>query len=770
MNDKTTKQRFLSNSSWIIGGKLFQMVLSLLISTITARYLGPSNYGLIGYAASFVAFFTPVCTLGLNSLMVNEIINNRDNTGAIVGTCIIMRIATSLLSVLGILAIVFFLNMNELDTVIVAALYSISLLFQSFDSINYYFQADMQSKYSTIATSIAYIVISIYKIVLLVLRKDIRYFAFSYTLDQFVIALLLLFIYKKKKGPNLAFSWALGKTLVYRSYHFILSGLMVAIYGQTDKIMLKGMLNSEAVGFYSTGVSVCNMWVFLLTAVIESARPLILEKRKENKDEYEKRLSMLYSAIIGLASLVAIIFTIFAEPIVLILYGKAYLPAANCLRVLTWATMFSYLGVSRSIWMVAEGKQKYEKRLAISGAICNVILNLILINLIGAIGASIATLVTQIFTNFVVGFFIKEIRPNSKLILKAFDLRPWFKRLKPKSPENISNEQLISNMVHIARIIAIIAVVSAHINLSEYPRIDCLYGNIGICGVAVFLIISGYYYKKYSFKEFFSKKIKRIVIPWIFVGSIVFLFTAIINKTPLSLETLLCWLFGYKTYLYYVVIQMLCYCVFYLSCPLFDTFAVVSTIVSLTLTQKGLLESTLIHMGLTNYLNLFNWIGFFAIGRIISRVKAESIIAILKKTKLYVLTIWIFVLFSLVYFKVTLTYFSLFGAVFSLLSAWMIFSITTTSILQAIPFKYLSCMTYSIYLLHMMFVGIVEKLCFVYITSASVTNIAVVCVTAIALIIGYFVTRRFGIENIYMLLFGIKPMIRNKEIKNNESI
>ena len=248
MSDNTNAKRFLTNSSWIVGGKLFQMVLSLLISTITARYLGPSNYGLIGYAASFVAFFTPICTLGLNSLMVNEIINHREETGAIVGTSIVMRIVTSAASVLGIIAVVFFLNMNERDTLIVTALYSISLMFQCFDSITYFFQADMQSKYSTIATSVAYIVISVYKIILLVLQKDIHYFAFSYTLDQLVIACLLLFIYKRRKGPRLSFSWKLGRSLVARSYHFILSGLMVAVYGQTDKIRRKGRGKAEAGG------------------------------------------------------------------------------------------------------------------------------------------------------------------------------------------------------------------------------------------------------------------------------------------------------------------------------------------------------------------------------------------------------------------------------------------------------------------------------------------------------------------------------------------
>lgn len=763
MQDKTNLQRFLKNSSWIVGGKIFQMVLSLLISTVTARYLGPSNYGLIGYAASFVAFFTPACTLGLECLMVNEIINHREQTGAIVGTSIIMRITTSVCSVFGVVVVVFFLNMNERDTLVVTALYSLSLVFQCFDSISYYFQADMQSKYSTIATSVAYIVMSAYKIVLLVLQKDIRFFAFSYALDQLVIAALLLFIYIRRKGPRLCFSWELGKSLVARSYHFILSGLMVAVYGQTDKIMLKAMLNSEAVGFYSTGVAVCNLWVFLLAAIIESARPLILEKKKTSNEEYENGLVMLYSAVIGLSSVVAILFTIFAEPIILILYGQAYLPAANCLRVLTWATMFSYLGVSRSIWMVAEGRQKHEKRIAAFGAICNVIMNIVLIRLVGVLGAAIATLCTQMFTNFIVGFFVRDIRRNSELILKGFDLRPWVRKFIQTSVKAVTDKELISSAFSMSRIIAIIAVVSAHINISEYPILNCAYGNIGICGVAAFLIISGYYYKKYSFRTFLHKKMYSIVIPWIFLGTVVYIFAALVNRNPISIVQWLLWIVGYKTYLYYVVIILLCYVVFYLSCPAFDIMAVCTTCISLCFTQSGLLEPYLHFLGITNYLNVFNWVGFFAIGRILHRVPEQKLTVMLEKTRNLAVIVWLFV-FSVLLFKNTiLTYFSLSGALFSILSAWTIFSVSTIGCLQRLPIKTLSGITYSIYLLHMMFVGIVEKMCFVYVTSAVVTNIAVVIVTAFVLGTGYLVSYKLKISRVYVMLVGMRTPVSTKQ-------
>ena len=57
---KFKDNRFVSNTMWDIGGKVFQMFLTLIVGMLTARYLGPSNYGIIGETASYVSFFSVI--------------------------------------------------------------------------------------------------------------------------------------------------------------------------------------------------------------------------------------------------------------------------------------------------------------------------------------------------------------------------------------------------------------------------------------------------------------------------------------------------------------------------------------------------------------------------------------------------------------------------------------------------------------------------------------------------------------------------------------
>ena len=68
------KNKVVRNAAWIIACKVVQAFLQLVITMLTARYLGPSNYGVINYAASVIAFAVPVMQLGVRNTLVQELV------------------------------------------------------------------------------------------------------------------------------------------------------------------------------------------------------------------------------------------------------------------------------------------------------------------------------------------------------------------------------------------------------------------------------------------------------------------------------------------------------------------------------------------------------------------------------------------------------------------------------------------------------------------------------------------------------------------------
>lgn len=411
------------NAVWIIGIRIVQSLVALIISMLTARYLGPSNFGLITYASSLVAFVIPIMQLGFSNILVQEIVYEPDNAGKKNGTSIFLSLISSICCIIGITTFAFITNKNEPDTVLVCLLYSIVLIFQACDQIEYWYQANLMSRYTSIISLISYVVVSCYKIYLLITGKSIYWFAVSNALDYALISISCVVLYRKLGGKHLSFSWTIGKEMFSKSKHYILSSMMVAVLAQTDKIMIKMMLDEAYTGYYGAAVACAGMTSFVFSAIIDSFRPSVFEGKKEGNDIFNKRLTMLYSIVIYLSLAQSIVMTMCSKLIIFILYGKAYYPSIKALQIIVWYTTFSYIGSVRNIWILANDKQKYLWKINLFGAVANIVLNAIMIPVMGINGAAIASLITQIFTNIIVGYIIKPIRPNNNIIVESLNPR-----------------------------------------------------------------------------------------------------------------------------------------------------------------------------------------------------------------------------------------------------------------------------------------------------------------------------------------------------------
>lgn len=421
---KLTKNRFLQNTSWIVGANLVQMVLSFIIGMISARYLGPSNFGVINYAAAIIAFFTSIANLGMEGVLVNEFTRKEYKNSEVLGTSLVMGLVSSIISSILVVLLVGVLKQWDSIMILVTFLQSLTLVFKAFNVFDYWFQSKLLSKYPSIIKCLSYIVMSAYKIFLLVTNKSVIWFAFSLGVDTLAIALGLLFYYFVIEKGEIGFNRRLIWHILVQSSPFILSGLVSVIYTQMDKVMIEQFLNDSAqTGLYSAALTVCTTWLFLPQAFITSARPVILGMKNRNDSRYIVRLKQLYSFIIWGCIAVAAAITICAPIIIKILYGDAYAAAANTLRIVIWYTVFAMIGTARGIWILCEKKNKYVWRYLIVGSIVNVILNACLIPYLGITGAALATVFAQFTSAIIAPVFYKETRIHTKYVLESFFLK-----------------------------------------------------------------------------------------------------------------------------------------------------------------------------------------------------------------------------------------------------------------------------------------------------------------------------------------------------------
>lgn len=409
--------KILNNAKWIIVCKAAQSLLQMVIGMLCARYLGPANYGLINYAASVMAFFIPLMQLGFNATLVRELIDSPEREGEILGTSLMMQLVSGVVCIFLIWQFAGVANPGERQTQIVCVLYSISLLFQAVESVQYWFHSKLQSKYPSIMMLTAYVVVSAYRIYILISQKSIYWFAVVHSIEYGLIGLSLLVIFRKQAEQRLCFSFLTAKQLFSRSRYYILASMMVTVFQNTDHIMLKMISGDTENGLYTAAITCAGVIQFIYSAVIDSMRPVILNARKLNSEEYELNICRLYGITTYMALIQAAGFAVFARLIVWILFGPEYLSAVPALRILVWYIAFSYMGAVRNIWILAEGNQRYLWKINLAGAAANILLNALLIPRWGACGAAFASLATQFFANFVLGFMIAPLRKNNQLLL-----------------------------------------------------------------------------------------------------------------------------------------------------------------------------------------------------------------------------------------------------------------------------------------------------------------------------------------------------------------
>lgn len=423
--------KIIKNSSWMVGDKVFTMIIGVFVTAIVARYFGPESYGQFNYALSFVTLFTALSTLGLETLTVKAIVDKEQDEGTILCTSLVLRVIGGVILTIIAVTLIRLIEPNEPNTQLLVVILSLTMVFKALEVIEYWIQAHQRAKISSVVRIVAYVIIAGFKIGMVLLGGNLIHFALIHMLNVIIIGIGLIIAYFRNREEK--FKWKVdmsyAKSILSQSWYLILSGLMVTLYMQIDKVMLGSLMPTKVeVGVYSAAVSIASMWYFVPMAIITSFKPVIMSKKKINEESYLKSVQLLYTIIAWLGICFGIFVLIFSNPIVKILYGAEYQKASSILSVSIWAGTFAMLGSARGVWTVTEGLQRYNMFYVGAGAIINIILNYLLIPTVGGYGAAVATLMSQVTVAIIAPLFIKQTRISAIMMLKAFKLEGLIKK------------------------------------------------------------------------------------------------------------------------------------------------------------------------------------------------------------------------------------------------------------------------------------------------------------------------------------------------------
>ena len=404
-------RKYFANTSWLLAERIIRMGVLLFVGIYVARYLGPERYGLLSYSNSFVGVFTAIALLGLDGIVVRELVKSPENRDKILGTSFLLKVVGTLLMWLIILIALFFTN-NDLLTNTLIAIIAFSVIFQAFNVIEFNFQAEVKSKYVVQAQLVQLLVTSVTKIILVVKELPLIWFASVFCLDAIILALGLAYVYSYNRGSIHIWKWdsKYAKALLIESWPLMFSYMSYLIYAKIDRIMIKEMLDEYSVGIYSAAYVLYEAPLFISLMVAKSIYPLLVQYYHDNKNKLFHYYTILSSYMTLLSYMIVLFFYIFHEELIQLTFGDDFEDSSRILVLLSLGLIPMFNAFLRSSYITITGNQKIILYTSLFSSIFNVILNYFLINEFGVQGAVYSTVLTQILSLFVLNAAFNETK------------------------------------------------------------------------------------------------------------------------------------------------------------------------------------------------------------------------------------------------------------------------------------------------------------------------------------------------------------------------
>ena len=431
-----TLRRIAVNSGWWLSEKAVLLLASLATSIVLVRQLGTAGYGSLSYLLAVVGLVAPLAQLGVSGLVTRALLENPEQEREILGTAWVLRVAGTLLAlVAGLLYWWLAEDASPERAVLIVLL--LAQTATSMQVVEFWFQARMRAQDLAPWRSAIVLAAALGKMFVAFRTQDVIAVAWVFAAEYLALGAMQLMAYARASG-GLPRPVADGRWLRWfsrRSPWLLLSGLAEVIYLRIDIVMLERMRGLEDAGVYSVAARLSEIWYAVPVILAASMFPPLWERRSD-PPAYARGLQAGLDSLVLPALAIALLMQFLALPVIELLYGSELAPAAPVLRIHVWAGVFIFMRALLSKWLIAEDLLRFSLITHLSGAILNVLLNLVLIPRQGPTGAAIATVLSYATASWLALFFSQSTRAMGGMMTKSLllplrfgDLRDYAARL-----------------------------------------------------------------------------------------------------------------------------------------------------------------------------------------------------------------------------------------------------------------------------------------------------------------------------------------------------
>lgn len=432
-------RKVLKNITWLLFDKGIRLGLGFFVGAWVIRYLGTERFGMMTYAYSFTTLFGAAATLGMERIIIAELVRKPEQTNEILGSAFALRVIGSLVAMFLAIVAMAILEAEESTPTVFTAIFSLTFLFQSLDVIEQKFQSSLYAKRIVVAKNSAYLLASAFRVIAILAHADTMVFVILSTLEISLGCIFLWWTYQRTEGTIFRWKPSLAKMKQYfwESLPLLLSYLSYLIYSRIDAVMLKNMLSdTKQVGLYGASLKLFDIPMSIYTMIVVSFYPKLTEIFEKKNAYFLENIAQLtaYTTLLSYAGLIFCL--LLGEWAILLVFGEAYRGTYPIFLCHLIGVVFVYNGAFRTTFLTLSGKNHLILYNSIFSALLNVVLNYWLIPIYKGLGAALATALTQLMSFFVFNLFFPETRVLFKVQLQnfiAFSLwKPYVKQYVTK--------------------------------------------------------------------------------------------------------------------------------------------------------------------------------------------------------------------------------------------------------------------------------------------------------------------------------------------------
>lgn len=423
-------RRAIGNLNWLFWDRLARILTGMLTAVWMMRMLGPSQYGLMTWSAAWYFCFSVMATLGLDSLVVREVVRFPEEKNSILGTTFFMKLIGAVLAfALSVGAFAFYrphLGTSQHLLEALVSMYAAIGLCQAFDAIDFWFQSQIATKYVVYAKSAAFFTMTAARLWLIHIHAPVYAFPATMLVEAILGAAGLYVSYTLNHNDmrDWRFDLRWMKTLLSDSWPIMLAGIAITFQARMDQLMLGTMVSKTELGEFAAALNVIEAFGFIPMVIYSAVTPLIVKAKEAGDDVYYGRLCDLYRLMFIAFVVVAVPLFFLGKPVIVFLLGSKYARAGALVGLMSIRLLFANFGVARQVFVLSANLFRYTLTTAIIGTALNAGLNYWLIPHYRSVGAIVVMIVSFFVTTFLFDFFYPPVQRNMREMLRAI-VTPW---------------------------------------------------------------------------------------------------------------------------------------------------------------------------------------------------------------------------------------------------------------------------------------------------------------------------------------------------------